>query len=55
MSDPTLTQIAASLQRIADRLEVERADDSELNELERDVAPEAVLQELAEEDDEGDT
>ena len=52
LAEHEITRLISLVKAIADRLEVERAADPELNELERDVAPEAVLQELAEDEGE---
>ena len=52
LAEHEITRLISLVKAIADRLEVERADDPELNELERDVAPEAVRQELAEDEGE---
>ena len=50
LAEHEITRLISLAKAIADRLGVEEAADPELDELERDVAPEAVLQELAGED-----
>lgn len=47
LAEHEVTRLLALTQAIAAKLEVEAAADPELEELERDVAPEAVLDELA--------
>ena len=50
LAEHEITRLISLAKAIADKLGVEEAADPELDELERDVAPEAVLQELAGED-----
>ena len=50
LAEHEITRLISLAKAIADKLGVEEAADPELDELERDVAPEAVLQELAGQD-----
>ena len=46
LSEHEVTRLLTLVRAIADRLEVEEAQDPEIDELQRDVAPETVLDEL---------
>jgi uncharacterized membrane protein len=49
LSEHEVTRLITLVRAIADRLGIDEADDPELSELERDVAPERVLDELEQE------
>jgi len=51
LAEHEVTRLLSLMKAVAHHLGVEEAHDPALHELERDVAPEAVLQELAEDDD----
>jgi uncharacterized membrane protein len=53
LSEHEVTRLLQLVSAIADKLDVAEAQDPELRELERDVAPEAVLDELADEETNG--
>jgi uncharacterized membrane protein len=53
LSEHEVTRLIELVSRIADQLGVEEARNPELDELKRNVAPEAVLQRLEETDEEG--
>ena len=46
LSEHEVTRLITLVQAIAERLGLEEADDPELDELKRDVAPERVLDEI---------
>lgn len=51
LAEHEVTQLVRLVTRIADRLEIAEAGDPELDELQRNVAPEVVLEQIEEADD----